>query len=77
MTGYDQKSLKLSHDADTPVVFRMEVDITGTGTWIVYKELSVNPGQTLQYDFPDAFSAYWVRLVADRDCSATALFHYE
>ena len=77
MTGYDQKSLKLSHDAATPVVFRMEVDITGTGTWIVYKELSVNPGQTLQYDFPDAFSAYWVRLVADRDCSATALFHYE
>jgi len=77
MTGYDKKTLTLSHDSATPVLFRVEVDITGTGKWVTYEKVSVPPGQSLQYHFPGAFSAYWVRLLANSDCAATALFRYE
>ncbi len=77
MTGYDHKDLKLAHDSTTPVSFQVQVDVTGTGEWVAYKEFLVAPGQTLAHHFPDAFSAYWVRLTADRDCLATAQFSYE
>jgi hypothetical protein len=55
----------------------VEVDITGTGQWITYKEFTVAPGTTFDHQFPDAFAAYWARLIADHDCGATALFRYE
>ena len=77
MTGYDHKDLKLAHDSATPVSFQVQVDITGSGKWVVYREFSIAPGQTLEHHFPDAFSAYWVRLITDRDCLATAQFHYD
>jgi len=77
MTGYDHKDLRLAHDSATPVSFQVQVDITGAGKWVAYREFSVAPGQTVQHHFPDAFSAYWVRLIADRDCLATAQFHYD
>ena len=77
MTGYDHKSLQLSHDSATPISFRVEVDITGTGKWVSYKEFSVAPSQTFQYRFPEAFTAYWVRVSADHDCRAMAIFRYE
>lgn len=74
MSGYDHKSLKLSHDSATPVSFRVEVDITGTGKWVNYKDFSVAPGQPFEHHFPDAFAAYWVRVSTDYDCRATAIF---
>ena len=77
MTGYDRKGLRLSHDSTAPVTFQMEVDITGTGEWVAYKEFTVAPNQTLEHHFPDAFSAYWVRVTANHDCKATAQFRYE
>ena len=77
MTGYDHKSLQLSHDSATPISFRVEVDITGTGKWVGYKEFSVAPSQTFEYRFPEAFTAYWVRVSANHDCQAMAMFRYE
>ena len=77
MTGYDHKTLKLSHDVSAPVSIRVEVDITGTGNWVTYKEFNVAAGQTFEHRFPEAFSAYWMRVVADHDCHATAQFCYE
>ncbi len=75
--GYDRKSLSLSHDASVPVTFRVEVDISGTGTWQVFQTVKVPQSKTERMDFPAEFQAYWVRLVADRDCAATADFAYE
>ena len=77
MTGYDHKRLTLAAAAAAPVSFRVEVDITGTGKWVAWKDFSIAPGQTMEYRFPEAFSAYWVRLTADRDCRATAVFQYD
>jgi hypothetical protein len=77
MTGYDHKHLKLSHNSAGTVGFRVEVDISGAGQWVAYQEFAVASGKSVEHDFPDAFAAYWVRLTADHDCGATALFRYE
>jgi hypothetical protein len=56
---------------------RVEVDITGTGQWVAYRAFEVGAGTDVRHEFPAAFSAYWVRVVADKDCAATAWLVYE
>lgn len=77
MTGYDHKRLTLSHLSPKPVSFRVEVDISGIGQWVTYQTFKVKPGKLLEHRFPDAFGAYWVRVVADQDATATATFVYD
>ena len=76
MTGYDQKSLAISHQSDTTVTFEVEVDITGDGDWCVYGAFEVNAGQTFNHKFPTGFNAYWCRVKASDDVQATATFTY-
>ncbi|MFA6564901.1 MAG: hypothetical protein WCV00_23550 [Verrucomicrobiia bacterium] len=76
MTGYDQKSLTLSHDAAEKVSMRVEVDISGTGQWVSYRAFDVPAGKEVNHTFPAEFAAYWVRLIANRDVKATASFTY-
>lgn len=76
-TGYDQKRLVLSHRGAGPVAFRVEADFTGTGQWAEVVRLTVEPGQSLSHRFPDAFGAYWLRVVAEQDTTATATLIYE
>ncbi|MFA4029206.1 MAG: hypothetical protein GDYSWBUE_002015 [Candidatus Fervidibacterota bacterium] len=76
MTGFERKCLHLYHDSDTVVWFTVEVDFLGDGTWKVYDVISVPPGKYVHHEFPDGFSAHWVRLTASRSCIATAYFHY-
>ena len=77
ITAYDQRRLTIEHDAAEKVNFRLEVDFTGYGDWSNYRTIAVEPGKRATFDFPADFAAYWVRLVADHDCSATATFIYE
>jgi hypothetical protein len=77
LTGYDKKSLTLSHDATVPVKITVEIDPTGTGTWVPWKEFSVPAGESVSYQFPDSFSAYWLRTKSDSSCKATAQLSYE
>lgn len=76
MTGYDDKRVHLSHDAPGPVDITLQVDLTGDGRWCTYRTFTVGTGATVSHSFPDDFSAYWVRCVADRDCTATARLTY-
>jgi hypothetical protein len=76
-TGYDRKRLTLSHTSSGAITFRVEADCSGTGQWRELVVLTVKPGQKLRHNFPDAFGAYWLRLVADKDSTATATFTYE
>ncbi len=76
MTGFDRKSVELSHDADEDVAFTIEVDFLAAGSWCVYKTISVPPGRKVRHEFPDGFGAHWVRLRAGRNCTATAGFTY-
>jgi hypothetical protein len=77
MTGYDKKRLVLSHAGPKPVTMRVQVDVTGSGQWATYRSFEVPAGQTVEHDFPAAFSAYWLRVVADKDCTASAWLTYE
>jgi hypothetical protein len=76
MTGYDHKSVQFQHDAKGTVAIRIQVDVTGTGVWRTCETLQVPPKTVVTHNFTDAFSAYWVRVVADKDCTASAQFSY-
>jgi len=76
MTGFDKKCLHVSHDASQPISVTIEVDFMGSGTWSTYELLKVGAKGYAHHEFPDAFSAHWVRLSMDADCVASAQFHY-
>jgi hypothetical protein len=76
MTGYDRKRLEVTHDAREAVVFTIEVDFDHAG-WRRFGELSVGAGERETFEFPQGYSAHWVRLTPSRDCTATAVFTYE
>ena len=74
-TGYDKKHLTLT--SSTAAGFRIEADFTGTGDWAAFTTLRARAGESVDYEFPAAFGAYWLRLVSDADTTATAVFTYE
>ena len=76
MPGYDRKSVSFSHSSTEPVTFSLEVDLDGTGRWVPYQRFGVKAGEVLAHTFPEAFAAYWVRAVTERDTTATVLFDY-
>ena len=76
-TGYDRKRLTLTHEAREPVTFLLEADFTGTGTWASVATWTVPPGQALEHEFPEAFGAYWLRLVTGGDTTVTATLRYD
>lgn len=75
-TGYDQKTLNLSHQHPEAVTFTIEADYTGTGQWATVVELEVPPAEELQYDFADGFGAYWLRIKSSATTTATAQLEY-
>lgn len=75
MTAYDQKSVELSAADATRIT--LEVDLDGTRLWVPYKSFDLTSGETVTHEFPEAFSAYWVRATSDHDTTATAWFKYE
>ena len=74
---YDKKTLTLSHDSPQAIRFKMEVEPVGHGPWMLYKEITVEPGQKYEYVFPDSFQSRWIRFSASQDCRASALLIYE
>jgi len=74
---YDKRGLNISHDSKKTVIFTIEVEPIGHGPWMNYKVVTVAPGQSFKYNFPDSFQSRWIRFVADTDCNATAWLKYE
>jgi hypothetical protein len=75
MTGFDKKVVHLAHDSEENVDFALEVDFLGDGSWQRYRVFRFRRGYE-HHEFPDSFSAHWVRVRVDRDCNATAYFMY-
>jgi len=75
-TGYDQKRLTLAHSSSEVVNFKVQADFTGNGEWRDVVTLAVKSGERREYDFPAAFEAYWLRVIAASDTTATAQFDY-
>jgi hypothetical protein len=76
MTGFDKKTLHLTHEASRGVRFTVEVDFLGDGSWCPYETLEVSSGDYRYHTFPAGFSAHWVRVTADTACTATAYLTY-
>jgi hypothetical protein len=76
MTGFDKKVMHLTHESKARVKLTVEVDFLGDGNWRVYDTITVPAKGYVHHEFPDAFSAHWVRVTADYDCEATAYFTY-
>ncbi len=76
MTGFDEKVLHLTQDSSEEVEFEIQVDFAGNGKWETYGKVRVGPGSYAHHEFPDNFSAHWVRIKASAACRATAYFHY-
>jgi hypothetical protein len=75
MTGYDKKSLAIEADVDTQIV--IEVDVDHQSGWHRYQTLDVKAGEPRLHEFPDAFSAHWVRLTSSANAVITAEFTYQ
>jgi hypothetical protein len=75
MTGFDKKVVHMAHDLDEPAEFTLEVDFLGDGSWRIYKRFRVTDGYE-HHEFPDGFSAHWIRVRVSRTCNATAYFMY-
>lgn len=76
MTGFDKKALHLCHDNDQGVEFTVEIDFLGNQTWNSYTTIRVPPHGYTHHEFPSGFSAHWLRVIADTDCTASAYLHY-
>jgi hypothetical protein len=76
MTGFDKKSLHLYHNSSEAVTITIETDFMGNGDFRKFQSLEVKPGEYVHYEFPDAYSAHWLRLVGNKKCTATAIINY-
>jgi hypothetical protein len=77
MTGFDKKVVHITHGAREGVTFVLEVDFLGDGSWRPYQSIAVDPEPNyVHHEFPDGFSAHWVRVRVDKDCAATVYFTY-
>ena len=74
MTGFDKKVLHLK--SDRAATFLIEIDFLGDGTWVRYDQLSTGAEGYKFHVFPEGFSAHWVRLTPNADCTASAEFIY-
>ena len=69
--------MSLSHDANSDVIFTLEVNPIGHGDWIFYKQIKVKPNEILNFKFPDNFQARWIRFSVNKNCNATTLLTYK
>ena len=75
MTGYDKKTLELTSDKDCEIT--VEIDIDHWTSFHPYKTFTLKAGEPLTHEFPEAFAAHWVRVISNKDTTATAWFTYE
>jgi hypothetical protein len=59
---------------DKAAAFDVEIDFLGAGDWAPYERIEC-PGYRF-HTFPSGFSAHWVRLTPQADCTASAEFIY-
>lgn len=76
ISGFDQRTLHLHNHSDVSVVFTLETDLDGTGNWEELKSLTVSPGGYFGEVLPVSTPGEWIRLKTDKDCIASAYFHY-
>ncbi len=76
MTGFNKKSIHLYHDSNETIEFTIQTDFMGNGDFQTFHKISVQHGEYIHFEFPDAYSAHWMRLSTNKSCSATAIIIY-
>jgi hypothetical protein len=74
MTGFDKKVLHLKHDSNREMEFTIEVDVLGNNTWSTYAILKVPAKGYVHHEFPDAYSAHWIRVRANVSAEKVSAF---
>ena len=46
------------------------------GDWQAYRTFPLRAGESVEFDFPRAFAAYWIRFTSDTSTTATAELTY-
>jgi hypothetical protein len=77
MSGYDAKTLELSHKGQNSVTLQVEVDVDGEGHWAAYRSFQLPPNGSARHIFPAVFQAYWMRVKASAGTVATAQLAYD
>ncbi len=77
ISGYDKKTVLLSHDSKNSNKITTELDITGAGNWIHYQTFDVEPGQVTKHEINDDLGAYWIRFKCDTSTNASATLVYK
>ncbi len=77
ITGYDEKSIQLSHQSGNPIDITVEIDITGEGHWVPYQTFEIKPNSIRDHSFPDGNFAYWLRCTSNQDATVTAQLVYQ
>jgi hypothetical protein len=77
MTGYDQKTLKLTNHGAKPLRVSVLLDVAGDGRTSAYRTFEVPAGAEVTHAFESWLNAYWVRFVADEDGVLSAQLTYE
>ncbi|MFK7846819.1 MAG: hypothetical protein AB8G77_16075 [Rhodothermales bacterium] len=76
MTGFNEKSVTLSHNSPESVSFTIEVAINHF-EWKTYATLEVPAGESLTHEFPEGYQAHWARLTTNAATQASATFTYK
>ena len=63
-------------EKDGEVTFTLEIDVKGDGNWKGSKQITVPAGGYKYHVFAGDLKANWIRVRANKDCTATAYFHY-
>lgn len=76
-SGFDKRGLHLSHRSEREVVFEIETDDKGDGTWAAKGTISVPAGSSIWKEFEAKDIGVWIRLRATSAAAqVTAFFHY-
>lgn len=76
VNGFGKKILHLSHESNDAITFNLEVDQSGNNNWQSYKTITVPANGYQYFVFPENFSAQWIRIKTNKNCTATAFFHF-
>lgn len=74
---YENRTLKINHDAKSEVTFSIQLDPSGNGEWVDLESLTVEPSKTVEFNFPDGMEARWIRFKVDKACKATTILKYD
>ncbi|GDY22757.1 hypothetical protein LBMAG56_41040 [Verrucomicrobiota bacterium] len=72
-TGWQRRSAHFVNGGKAPASFSLELDLTGKGQWKSLRTVTVPPGDSAWFEFPDDTRAEWVRVKSDTACAAATV----